>query len=251
MRAADILRETAHRPWPLSRGPWVMRQTWHELLFAHWPVPPAALASHLPPALAPALDTQDGSAWLGIVPFRMSDVRPRLFPAVPWLSAFPELNVRTYVTLDGKPGVYFFSLDAANPIAVRLARALFFLPYFTAAMRSVRKGDRVEYASDATHPDGPARLRATYGPVGPAYHPRPGALDDFLTARYCLYTAGPRGGVYRAEIHHLPWPLQPAAADFAANTLAASHGLALPDTPPLLHYASRLDVLVWPPHRAV
>lgn len=247
MRPADILRETAHRPWPLPRGPWIMKQVWHELLFAHWPVPPAALAPLLPPALA--LDTFDGSAWLGVVPFRMSGVRPRGLPAVPWLSAFPELNVRTYATLDGKPGVYFLSLDAANPVAVRLARALFGLPYFTAAMRAARKGDLVAYASDAVHPAGAARLRATYRPTGPVYRARPGDLDHFLTARYCLYAARPGGRISRAEIHHAPWPLQPAAADIAENTLAASHGLALPDCPPLLHYAHRLDVLVWPPYR--
>lgn len=247
MRAADALRETAHRPWSLPRGPWIMKQVWHELLFAHWPVPPAALAPLLPPALA--LDTFDGSAWLGVVPFRMSGVRPRGLPAIPWLSAFPELNVRTYATRGGKPGVYFLSLDAANPVAVRLARALFGLPYFTAAMRAARKGNLVAYASDAAHPAGTGRFRATYGPTGPAYRARPGALDDFLTARYCLYAGRPGGRVYRAEIHHAPWPLQPAAADIAENSLAASHGLALPDRPPLLHYAHRLDVLVWPPSR--
>lgn len=247
MRPADVLNQTAHRPWPLPRGPWVMKQVWHELLFAHWPIPPEALAPLLPPALT--LDTFDGSAWLGIVPFRMSGVRPRGLPAVTWLSAFPELNVRTYATLGGKPGVYFLSLDAANPVAVRLARALFGLPYFTAAMRAVLKGDHVEYASDTAHPAGPAHFHATYRPTGPVYHAHPGTLDDFLTARYCLYATRPSGHVYRAEIHHIPWPLQPATADLTVNTLASSHGVVPPTIPPLLHYAHRLDVLVWPPSR--
>src|SRR4051812_5845616 len=109
----DILKHTGHRPWPLPSGPWVMKQVWEELLFAHWPVSPEIIRPFIPGGIN--LDTYNDQAWLGIVPFRMSGVRPRLLPAVPWLSAFPELNVRTYVTVDNKPGVLFLSLEAANP----------------------------------------------------------------------------------------------------------------------------------------
>jgi len=122
----SFLTDTAHRPWPLPERPWIMTQTWHDLLFAHWPVDKERLRAKLPPGIA--LDLFDGQAWLGVVPFRMSNVAPRGLPALPWVSAFPELNVRTYVTRDGKPGVYFFSLDAANPLAVQTARTLFHLP---------------------------------------------------------------------------------------------------------------------------
>ncbi len=248
MRPRELLAVTAHRPWPLPAGPWVMMQTWHDLLFAHWPVAPEVLRPLVPGALP--LDTFEGQAWVGVVPFRMSGVRPRGLPSLPWLSAFPELNVRTYVVVDGKPGVAFFSLDAGNPIAVALARALFHLPYFTAAMRLRRDGETIYYTSRRTHRGAPpAELEATYRPIGPVYHARPGTLAHWLTERYCLYTHTPRGTLLRAEIHHPHWPLQPAEADFALQTMARGHGITLPDTPPLLHYAHRLDVLVWAPAR--
>ena len=107
--------------------PWVLAMQWHDLLFMHWPMAPAALRPLVPPPLE--LDTRDGTAWIGVVPFRMQGVHPHLMPNLPWISAFAELNVRTYVTIGGKPGVWFFSLDAANPLAVRAARLGFRLPY--------------------------------------------------------------------------------------------------------------------------
>src|SRR3954467_8766290 len=127
-----ILNETAHRPWPMPASPWIMTQTWHDLLFAHWPVDARTLQAHLPAGLP--LDRHDGQAWIGIVPFHITNLAPRGVPSVPFVSAFPELNVRTYVTLDGKPGGFFFSLDAGSAIAVAGARTLFHLPYFTARM---------------------------------------------------------------------------------------------------------------------
>jgi uncharacterized protein YqjF (DUF2071 family) len=245
MKPSAILREAKHRPYPLPRGPWVMRQTWLELLFAHWPLPPESLRPLIPAELA--LDTYDGRAWLGIAPFRMVDVRLRLAPSVPWLSAFPELNVRTYVTVGGKPGVYFFSLDAGNPIAVTLARALFYLPYFNARFAIKRSGDTIAYTSRRDDRRGrPADLVASYRPIGPVFCSQPGSLEAFLTERYCLYSVGPRGTIYRGEIHHEQWPLQPAEAEFERNTMAEAAGITLPDAPPLLHYAERLEVLIWP-----
>ena len=129
--------------------------SWHDLLFMHWPVPQEALRPQIPPALQ--LDTFDGSAWLSVPPFRMSATRPRCLPSVPPLSNFPELNVRTYVTAEGKPGIWFFSLDAANPVAVRLARATFHLPYFDARMSCQVTGDEVRYGSVRTHRGAPTR----------------------------------------------------------------------------------------------
>src|SRR4051794_18976444 len=126
------MAEQAHqRPWPVPQSPWVMAMQWLDLLFMHWPVPAKALRSYIPRNLE--IDTYDGTAWIGVVPFRMAGVRPRMTPALPWLSAFPELNVRTYVTIGGKPGVWFFSLDAGNPVAVEGARSLFHLNYYNAA----------------------------------------------------------------------------------------------------------------------
>jgi uncharacterized protein YqjF (DUF2071 family) len=247
VRPADVLREVDHRPWPLPGRSWVMAQRWHDLLFAHWPVVPEALRPLVPHALD--LDTFEGQAWVGVVPFRMSGVRPRLLPAMPWLSAFPEMNVRTYVTVDGKPGVYFFSLDAGNPVAVAIARRLFHLPYFHAAMRCQRTDDGIAYGSQTTHDGHAAVLRATYRPTGPIFRAGPGSLARWLTERYCLYTTTQAGAVLRGEIHHPPWSLQPAAWEVAADTTATSHGIVLPDTSPLLHYSALQEVIVWWPER--
>jgi uncharacterized protein YqjF (DUF2071 family) len=218
---------------------------WHDLLFMHWPISAAAIRAYIPSALE--IDTYEGSAWIGVVPFRMADVAPRFIRAVPWLSAFAELNVRTYVTLEDKPGVWFFSLDAANPVAVELARDVFHLNYYTAQMSCLRDRDAVRYRSIRRHRGAaPAALAARYRPTGPVYRAQPGSLEAFLTERYCLYAANRRGRVGRGDIHHAPWPLQPAEAEIEQNTMTQQIGLALPNIKPLLHYAHRLDVVAWP-----
>lgn len=248
----QVLSHVDHRPWPRPAGPWVMTQRWLDLLFAHWPLPATVMRALVPAQLE--LDTFDGEAWVGIVPFRMENVRPRWLPALPWLSAFPELNVRTYVRSrdpgDPKLGVYFFSLEAANPVAVALARNLFQLPYFYAKMEVVDNGQTIRYASHRTHPGArPADLVGTYRPVGEVFRAVQGSLEQWLTERYSLYTVDRSGSVYIGEIHHLPWPLHLAEAEFQVNTMAAASGISLPDTPPLLHFARRLDMVVWPLRR--
>jgi uncharacterized protein len=237
-----------HRPWPLPGGPWVMAQRWHDLLFAHWPVPVAAVRALIPAGLE--IDTFDGAAWLGVVPFRMSDVRLRGTPALPWLSFFPELNVRTYVVRDGKPGVWFFSLDAGNIAAVAIARRWFHLPYFHARMHIAERDAWIEYRSTRTHRGAAAaELQMKYRPIAPPQTAQLGTLEYFLTERYCLYTADSRGHLIRGEIHHAAWPLQLAEAEFAENTMARVTGITLPASTPLLHFAKRQDVVVWPPQR--
>ncbi len=243
-----ILDQTEHRPYPLPKGPWVLRMRWRDLLFIHWPVPKEWLRPLIPPALE--LETCDGSAWLGVTPFGMERTRPRFLPAVPWLSNFPELNVRTYVTSEGKPGIWFFSLDAHNPVAVRLARATFSLPYFDAEMSCRPSGGEVRYRSVRTHKGAPeTRLAMSYRPVGEPFESPPGTLESFLTERYCLYSADGRGRVWRGDIHHRPWPLQEAEAEIEELEMTAQIGVVLPDIEPLLHYARCLDVVAWPPGR--
>ena len=238
------------RPYPAPTSPWVMAQVWHELLFMHWPVDAALLRSAMPPMLP--LDTFHGQAYLAVVPFRMSGVRPRFFPPVPGLSAFPELNVRTYVTLHGKPGVYFFSLDAGNAIAVWLARTLFHLPYFNARMSLARKGDEITYSSERTHKGAkPAALHARYRPVAPVEYAKPGSLEEWLTARYCMYPVDAGGQVYRGEIDHPPWPLQRATAELTDCTMSDPIGVPLVGPPPLLHYLNRLSDLLFVAARAL
>jgi hypothetical protein len=240
-----IVEDVAHRPWPLPRRPWLMTQTWNDLLFAHWRVDAARLRQLVPAVFD--LDVYDGTAWIAVVPFTMTNVGARGLPLLPGVSAFPELNVRTYVRVGDKPGVYFFSLDAANPFAVEIARRWYQLPYFYAAMTLRRAGDWRRYASFRTHRAAPpAEFQARYRPAGPAYLTQPGTLEHWLTERYCLYTVGRGGEIYRGEIHHAPWPLRPAEAEVEANTMTAPHGLALPADVPLLHFAERLLTLEWP-----
>jgi uncharacterized protein YqjF (DUF2071 family) len=240
----DPMHDVGHRPWPLPRGPWVMAQQWHDLLFAHWQVPAETIRPLVPPSLP--LDLLDGAAWLGIVPFRVAGMRARFLPPVPFLSSFPELNVRTYVRLGKKPGIYFFSLDAGNRLAAWGGRMLYRLEYFHARMSARRAGGRIAYASRRAD-DPRAEFAATYGPTGTVATAVPGTLDHWLTERYCLYTVALGGRVLRAEIHHPPWPLQPAEADFTLNSMTAPLGLALPGAAPLLHFARHQDVRIWAP----
>ena len=240
-----LLQATAHRPWPLPRGPWIMTQTWHDLLFAHWPLPPQVLRPLVPAQLP--LDTYDGQCWLAVTPFHMSNVRPRGLPALPGFSSFPELNVRTYVKLEDKPGVYFFSLDAGILSAVFAARSFYRLPYYYARMKAEVAAEEIRYHSLRRVPAN-AEFRARFRPAAPVQLRAPGSLEHWLTERYCLYTTTGRR-VFRGEIHHLPWPLQDAEAEIEVNTMGAAAGITLPHTAPLLHFSRQLEVLVWPLRR--
>ncbi len=225
-----------------------MRQIWHDLLFAHWPVAVDVLRALVPASLS--IDTFGGHAWLGIVPFRMSGIRLRRSFAWPWISEFPELNVRTYVTLGDRPGVWFFSLDAGNRIAVALARRWYHLPYFQAHMTVRTVGQTVHYSSHRNHRGAPeADLTVEYEPEGEAFRASSGTLEHWLTERYCLYSVDTRGRLHRAEIDHPPWTLHRAVARFAVNTMTRAQGIVLPDVPPLLHFARRQHVRVWAPRR--
>ncbi len=218
-----------------------MAQVWNDLLFAHWPASPETMRPLVPGQLA--LDAYDGQCWIGVVPFWMSGVRPRATPTIPGLSSFPELNVRTYVTLDGKPGVYFFSLDAGSRLAVWAASAFYHLPYFYADMKVDVAGSEVAYSSTRRRSN--AAFRARYAPVSAIQLRTPGTLEHWLTERYCLYTVH-QDRVYRCEVHHAPWPLQDASAQMSVNTMPAAAGIHLPDEPPLLHFSKQQNVLVWP-----
>jgi uncharacterized protein len=230
----------------LGRRPWVMRMRWVDLLFAHWPMDPEALRPLLPPGVE--LDLFDGQGYLGIVPFLMEDVGPRFLPAPPVVGAFPEINVRTYVRHDGRPGVWFLSLDATSRPAVDGARAAFHLPYFEASMRVGRVREVVDYRSVRVDQRGaPAKFEARYRATGPVELAVPGSLEAWLTQRMRLFASDDSGRIARTEIAHRPWPIQPAAARITANTMAEAHGLALPDEPPHLMYSASLDVRAWWP----
>ena len=220
-----------------------MAMRWHDLLFLHWPVRPEVIRPLIPPDLE--LDTFDGSAWIGVVPFRMTRVRPRHFPSFVGL-AFSEINVRTYVWSPGRSGVWFFSLDATNRLAVRTARARYGLPYYDARIDIQSERGRIHYQSIRVDKrSSGAEFGAFYKPTGDVYRSAPGTIDRWLTDRYCLYTVDRAGGAGYAEIHHAPWPLQPAEVELRVNTMTAPLGINLPAVPPLAHFALRLEVVAW------
>ena len=221
-----------------------MRMRWRELLFAHWVVDADVVRPLLPAALQ--LDLFEGRCYVGAVPFLMENVTPRYVPPLPGLHAFPELNLRTYVTAGGKPGVWFFSLDAGQKLAVRAARRFFHLPYFDAKFAIDVAGGQVAYQSVRTHHEAAAaQFSATYRPAGPVYEADPGTLDAWLTDRYCLYSADGAGHTYRGEIDHPPWPLQKAEASVHMNTLGDAFGIGMSSQPATLHFAKSLDVRAW------
>jgi uncharacterized protein YqjF (DUF2071 family) len=242
-RQQAILGESSHRPWPLPSEPWFMGQVWTDLLFAHWQVPVEALQKVVPSQLP--IDTHDGAAWLGVTPFRVGALRLRGTTPVPALSSFPEINVRTYVTVGAKPGIYFLSLDAGSRAAVHAARRSYRLPYFRSRISAGPERDGFRFDSVRTSSDGPrAYFEARYGPGGERLPQEDGSLERWLTERYCLYTLDERRRVHRGEIHHPPWPLQPAWAEIEVNTMAMPFGLVL-EGEPLLHFSARQDVALW------
>jgi hypothetical protein len=229
-----------------------MAQKWRDLLFAHWAVAPEVMRGR---RLIPAkleLDTFQGHAWIGIVPFTMSGVRMRGTPALPWFSTFSELNVRTYVTAGEKPGVWFFSLDAANVVAVEIARRWFHLPYFHARMNSRATSQGTEYFSRRDDRRGGSEaLQATYSAAGPCFAAVPGTLEYFLTERYCLYAQRRGGELLRGEIHHAPWKLQGACASFDVNTMTEKLGIPILGPPATLHFSKLQEMVAWAPQEIV
>lgn len=224
-----------------------LRMTWVDLAFLHWRVPVEMLRPLVPAGLE--IDTFGGNAWVGVVPFEMRDVAPGGLPAIPGASDFPELNVRTYVSRDGRAGVWFFSLDAASWLAVMGARGAANLPYFHARMSCVRPtADDVTYESERTHPGAPrAQFRAWYRPTGPVFTSEPGSFEHWCTERLCLFSTTHDGALQRLDIEHARWPLQPAVADVVLNTMAAASGITLPPEPPHVLFAKRLEVVAhWP-----
>lgn len=245
----EFLVRTSHRPRPLPSGRWVMTQRWNDLLFAHWPVPPASLSRLCPDGLQ--LDTFNGSAWIGVVPFWMDRIKFRGIPTLPGARSFPEINLRTYVRdpHTGTPGVFFLSLDAGNLLGVTFARMFYSLPYHWAEMAFEQRSEReFAYYSRRRFSRDEVIFKARYRGLGPTRklaESRAGTLEYFLTERYCLFARGRDNQPMRANIHHVPWPLEEAEAEIERNDLAAAVGIRLPNQPPVLHYSRRLAVYVW------
>jgi uncharacterized protein YqjF (DUF2071 family) len=221
-----------------------MHQNWGKLLFMHWAIDPEILRALVPKQLS--IDTFDGQAWIGIVPFTMWGIRASFLPPIPGTSAFHELNVRSYVHYQGVPGVWFFSLDAANALAVWGARTFYYLPYFKARMELEQSENQIVYGS--TRVDGrgaPASFHGTWEIMEALPQSQPGSIEFFLTERYCLYAAH-RDRIYRSRIWHQPWPLQNANLVSHKSTMISALGLPEPGDEPLLHYAESISVDIWP-----
>lgn len=238
------LAETRHLPWPLPNRPWAMTMAWEDLLFLHWRVGPAALQRLVPDGVE--VETFDGSAWLGVVPFRMARTRLRWAPPLPGAAAFPELNVRTYVRHGGRSGVWFFSLDAASRLAVVGARATFGLNYLHARMRCTSGDGAVHYTSDRRDRRAPpARFAASWRPTGPFAAATPGSLQHFLSERYCLFVADRRGRVRRGDIAHAPWRLAPAEVRLDVCDMTRLCALDLEGSPASALAAAPVTVAAW------
>lgn len=239
------LRHQDHRPWPIPSHSWAWRQSWCDLLFAHWRCPAEKLRHLVPRELE--IETFDGSSWVGVVPFRMEGVMRRPLPDLPGISAFPELNLRLYVSCKDRPGVWFVSLDATNRLAIWAARRLFHLPYFHSRMTINKEDGWIVYRSTRACRADQIQFVARYRPGEALASSQPGTLEHFLTERYCLYAQSPRGQLFRAEVHHPPWPLHHAEAEIEINEVGRPHGIPLTGAPQTLHFAKRLDTVVWSP----
>ncbi len=225
-------------------GARLMSQTWCHLLFMHWRIDESLLEALLPPELE--VDQHDGSAWIGLIPFSMTDLRPALGPALPGLSSFAQINVRTYVTHHGEPGVWFFSLDASNPMAVWLARTVYHLPYFRASIDTAHDNLRFSFQSRRTGKTGKGiGFRADWRSGPPIGRIKPGSLAWFLTERYRIFTKN-KGHIQSGEIRHEPWSLRSAALEEYESTLLSAVGLPEPSEAPVLHHSDELAVEIWP-----
>ncbi|MCC5835963.1 MAG: DUF2071 domain-containing protein, partial [Opitutales bacterium] len=209
------LKRINHRPWPLPAGEWTWQQHWLDLAFLHYEIDADSLQSRLPRGLD--LDLYDNKAWLGLVPFRMAGVTRRQLPDLGPFSSFPELNLRTYVEVDGKPGVWFFSLDADSLPMVGGGRLLYKLPYYWSRMSQDWQGDWCRFSSKRHFSK--ARFSARYRPVGSVFHPKAGSFAHWATERYCLYSFSPAKGLSRVEVHHVPWPLQSAEVEIKESNI--------------------------------
>ena len=243
MKSKKDKLDASHQSWPLPKLPWTMTQTWNDLLFAHYPIDINVLRQLVPNRLT--LDTFNGKGWIGVVPFHMTNIRLRGTPRVPGTDSFAELNVRTYVTVNGKPGVFFFSLDAENLLAVKVAQTIYHLPYMHADMKVGKSGSFIEYTSKRRHGVN-ARFECSYRPTTEAFYAKEGSFEEWLTERYCLYTLSKQGEPLRCDILHERWLLQEAEADIRVNTMLSEQGIQVEGDEPVLHYSRSMEVRMWP-----
>lgn len=239
------LQSVAHRPWPLPKREWKWRQSWLDLAFIHYRTDAQKIRALLPSGLR--LQEFDGSAWIGLVPFRMAGVMRRPLPDIPSFSSFPELNLRTYVEVGGKPGVWFFSLDADSWPIVFGGRRIYNLPYFSARMQQHFSGGWYSYSS--VRRSGDARFEARYRPVGDVFSAAAGTFEHWATERYCLYSFSDWRGLQRVEVHHAPWPLLRAEVVIEKSSMLLAAGIITLTDEPVVHFSSGVHVVSFPPEK--
>lgn len=241
----EILRNIDHRPWPLPSKNWIMRQSWRNVLFVHYPVSSEYLRTYIPSSLE--IDTYKGTAWLGMVAFMMEGIFPRGLSSISLTPSFSEINVRTYVHFNGKPGVYFLSLDVNDWASYTIARRWYRLPYQRTNISYQQEGETFyfESARKSTAVDSPISIQIKYTPLSEVYFPKEGTLDHWLTERYCLFSSNKKGNIFCGEIHHQPWPIQNVKAEINRNTLYTPFKKDNTNLQPLYHFSKGVDTLFW------
>ena len=233
----DIILNTTHRTWALPAGKWAYYQEWNHVLFLHWKVSARELQTLLPAHLT--LDLYEGTAWVSLVPFTMEKMRPNGMPAFTPISNFHEINVRTYVTAEGKPGVYFLNIEAQKYLSAYIARKTSGLPYEKSVIKRAINHSQHTYTS--TNQVKAFQLNAAFETGSPITHKPP--LNTWLTERYCLYL-GDNGQLYRYQIHHHPWELQEVQIKNLTTAYAIGN-ISLHTPPDLAHYSKGVQVIAW------
>ncbi|MBU8880406.1 DUF2071 domain-containing protein [Bacillus sp. FJAT-29790] len=240
----NLINEVAHRPWPVPSNKWVMRQTWSNLLFLHWPISSESLRPYIPPSIQ--IDIFGEYAWLGVILFVTEGVYPRGLSSVSLACKFPEINLRTYVIYNGKPGIYFLSLDSRNWASTMIGKSWFHLPYYYAQISFQQKGQAFHFQSTRKGKiDEPIKFSCNYAHSSEVYFTQEGTLDHWLTERYCMFSSDKGSNIYSVDLHHRPWPLQKAEAEIYTNTLFSPFHFDLSEVKPLSHFSKGIDALFW------
>jgi uncharacterized protein YqjF (DUF2071 family) len=244
-RYGAVAQRRERSPIPTPAGHWIQGQRWEDLLFCNWPVSVEAVRHLVPAELE--IDTAEGSAWISVVPMWMEDAHFYRLPPLPFISTFPEVNLRTYVRADGVPGVWFLSLDTESRINVAIARYGFQLPYYFARVSMQRGADAFRFRS--ARPGGEAELDLEYRPEGELFEPGEGTLEHFLTERYSMYCTMRSGRLYRGDIQHTPWTLRRAQMELRRADLLSAMGVKVGGEDPVVFYSPATDVVLWKPIR--
>lgn len=232
-----------HKGTDLPNLPWVMKQTWHDLLFAHYPVKLELLQKLVPPVIQ--LDSYNGSAWIGIVPFHVQNHRARLLPPIPGIDRFSQLNIRTYVTVNGKRGVYFIRVDMNHLIAGVLAKTFYYMP-FQAATIKMKQNDQTIHFNSQKNGQHQFEFQCKYKPITLPFYAAKGSFEQWLVERYSFYALNKKGEVVRSDILHDYWPLQLVEGEISNHSILLNVGIQVAKDEPILHYAKKMEALLWP-----